>query len=667
MSTEITVVVGADGLLKRDQSTRNARRRDRLDSEALRDQVKAKAQEEDKSKGFNNKKDEYDPSRDPAAHARKGVPVGGFTTCKIRQVYKKESKSETPTGNFNYGGGKFMDIFIQGIKEDGNLGNEVEINLERNRLCSEFNISESIIKEHNNDVYPSSYNPFPPGSKTYRRRPYFRQLNYYLPNQQIRFGFNQCYTQPQPNGYVRVDETIWFSDSYFTGTDGEYIVPTDNFPGSFDYWNHYVAYGEGWDGVDGNYSNDPWHRQISLGDIKDIQGELGMPGYEDPGYQLFILPLNDNHAYVVILYTDVEISFKGFGNWTGTMDPYISMEGQPPNPYNDPERFYDYCVNTYCRITPEPKFWIPPCFELNDDISPPSVTLSSSALNLLQQVKVVELKEGNAKLFSDKDIPDKLKRNIKSLMPVSGDVEKSFDGRYNFLSTAIEHTTRWRLWNETGGGGVSPFFLSQEEMADNYVIKEVVIPWWSFLKLDFVNRDEKSSYASSQARARSLAKGYGFGFLETANHFDSLYVDPGEFSFAAESNYLANDPIFTPAIFCYISGVATPSLNYSEVLSGISSSLAYDDPEVLPKKFVTIDRVTKAVSAVEIPKDLSNSKILEPFSKNLVAPSEEIPMFIRASHYAWNWDNPELCWQKLIDLGFEAGIIGPKPDNPTDE
>ena len=80
MSTEITVVVGADSLLKRDQSTRNARRRDRLDSEALRNQVKDKAEEEDKSKGFNNKKNEYDPSRDPAAHARK-------KGCKRWRIY----------------------------------------------------------------------------------------------------------------------------------------------------------------------------------------------------------------------------------------------------------------------------------------------------------------------------------------------------------------------------------------------------------------------------------------------------------------------------------------------------------------------------------------------------------------------------------------------------
>ena len=105
MSTEITVVVGADSLLKRDKSTRNARRRDRLDSEALRSQVKDKAEEEDKSKGFNNKQNEYDPSRDPAAHARKkkDASVGGFTTCNISQIYNLE----TSTGANDFGGGGF--------------------------------------------------------------------------------------------------------------------------------------------------------------------------------------------------------------------------------------------------------------------------------------------------------------------------------------------------------------------------------------------------------------------------------------------------------------------------------------------------------------------------------------------------------------------------------
>ena len=670
MSTEITVVVGADSLLKRDQSTRNARRRDRLDSEALRDQVKTKAEEEDKSKGFNNKKDEYDPSRDPAAHARKksDVSVGGFTTCFISQLYHKESY----TGDVdfygrggNWSGGKFMDIKIKAIKEDGTFGNEVEFTFNRNRLDPTFYVDQSDLGVNVRDLYDFFHPEFAGGGARLPYSPYDLPSwneGYGLDVQRWKgqaFGPSQSTETPRPGCYMIVDNEV----QHWDGTINYEPLPLSVWPGGPSTFEHYSSFGEDFDFAFENNSSRNQNRYFSLGSPQDIQNTLGRPGFDDPGYQLFMLPLNDNHAYLVFLFTDVAFSFRGFAKYRGTMSPEIGVEGTPPMQGWNDTVYYGLDGTRKCE---PPVYYYPTGFKFENN----GVQLNDEALSKIQQVKIVELKDGVAKIISDDKISASLKRSITVLMPLDAEAKQIYTNKAsNFFSSGVFARFFWDYAENYAG----PMGSVTGDTDDNVVYRETVIDWYALNNIKYGGFDESgmisTMYVANRARERSLAKGYGFGYLETSNHFDSVYVENYGLSdpFNPESGYLANDVIFTPAVYAYFSGLATPSIGYDVAYSGIESYLSFTDPDAAPKRFISIDYTTKEVSSIEDPGSLYAWDVLTPVDSSLVSTPQEMPIFKRASHYAWNWDNPEFCWQRLINMGFTAAMIGPKPENLTDE
>ena len=104
MGTEITVIVGADGLRRADDSLRTARRRDRLDTEALRKDLQGLKIQPETSANPADKNGAYAPNRDPAAHARKGDALGNGILCvNIREQWFSQSYS----------------LQLNGINEDG--------------------------------------------------------------------------------------------------------------------------------------------------------------------------------------------------------------------------------------------------------------------------------------------------------------------------------------------------------------------------------------------------------------------------------------------------------------------------------------------------------------------------------------------------------------------
>ena len=678
MSTEITVVVGADSLLKRDKSTRNARRRDRLDSEALRDQVKDNAEDEDKSKGFNNKKNEYDPSRDPAAHARKkkDASVGGFTTCNIRQLYYKERKSELTSLDgrrvYNYGGGKFMDIFIKAIKDDGNYGNEIEINISRNRLDPMFYVSQSDLNATLKDSLGLFWVQNPTSGYrniTWRQAPYKSNssgLTYSLSYQNSAvpdvagryfawypyFGPNQDFETGDPNQFRLTDDGAWVPAR--EPNNGYRSIPDQYLEAKSTSFDHYISLGNFFDNGGENYKMYNYNRWLSCGDEDDIQNALGRPGYGDPGYQIYMLPLNENHSYIAIVYTDVEVSYRGFAHYYGTMQTRIDVDGIHPDPGQFGSAYYKALGSTR-RLRP-PEHFYPPCFDIDD--AQRRSRLTEQALKQFQQIKIVELKDGVATLIPDDQISAQLRQSFEIMMPLASDLKQSIDYDLNFMGSGRDIKFAWTYLDDLG-----PIFNSITATEDNEVYTEPVLDWIAYKQQDYVGENSQgwnaSEYRDSKARDRSLAKGFGFGFLETSNHFDSIYVENFGQPFKAESTYLANDPIFTPAIYSYLGLVASPSINYEVAESGLLG--------MKPERFVSIDFQTKQVSSVQLPDSLSSLDVLNPVDSSLVSAPQEIPTFRRATHYAWNWDNPEFCWQRLIDMGFTAAMIGPKPENPTDE
>jgi hypothetical protein len=631
--------------------------------------VKVKAQEEDKSKGFNNKKDEYDPSRDPAAHARKksdDVSVGGFTTCNIRQLYSKESVIGDVSWNGvggSWSGGKFMDIKIKAIKEDGTFGNEVEFTFNRNRLDPTFYVDQADLGVNVRDLY-NYFHPEFAGSGS--RQPYSSYdepawSNYYgLDIQRWKdkaYGPEQSMETPRPNCYKIVDGEV----RHWAGSLNYESLPLSVWPGGLSTFEHYSSFGEDFDYSSQNNSFSNQNRYFSLGSSRDIQNTLGRPGFMDPGYQLFMLPLNNNHAYLVFLFTDVAFSFRGFAKYRGTMSPEIGIEGPPPmQNWNDT---YYYGLNGTRKCEP-PVYYYPTGFKFENN----GVQLNDEALSKIQQVKIVELKDGVAKIIPDDKISVRLKQSITVLMPLDDEAKQIYANKFpNFFSSGKTIRWFWDYQNNQQG----PMDAAIYETDDNVVYKEDVLDWYALNNIKYGGFDESGTistmYVANRARERSLAKGYGFGYLETSNHFDSVYVENYGYPFHPESGYLANDVIFTPAVYAYFSGLATPSIDYDVAYSGIAEYLSYTDPDAAPKRFISIDYTTKEVSSIKDPGSLYGWDILTPVDSSLVSTPQEMPIFQRASHYAWNWDNPEFCWQRLIDMGFTAAMIGPKPKNPTNE
>jgi hypothetical protein len=164
-------------------------------------------------------------------------------------------------------------------------------------------------------------------------------------------------------------------------------------------------------------------------------------------------------------------------------------------------------------------------------------------------------------------------------------------------------------------------------------------------------------FVSEQARDLSIGKGYGIGFLATSNHFNSPYNDPSQPRFPATSRYMANDIFFTPAIYHYLDPEKgfIPTRSYDVFASGLS--------DVGPKRFLSFEPGSESVKVVE---SMSFGNISTAVEESSFLGSFESPAIKNATHIAWNWDDPQLCWQYLIDMGFTAGMIGPKPDPPKE-
>ena len=557
-----------------------------------------------------------------------------------------------------------MDIKIKAIKEDGTFGNEVEFTFNRNRLDPTFYVSQSDLGVNVRDLYDYFHPEFNGGGarQNYSSidEPYWNDY-YGLDIQRWKgkaYGPDQSTETPRPNCYKIVDGEVrvWDDNTNYES------LPLSLWPGGLSTFEHYSSFGEDFDFVFMNNSYSNQNRYFSLGSSRDIQDTLGRPGFMDPGYQLFMLPLNNNHSYLVFLFTDVAFSFRGFAKYRGTMSPEIGVEGTPPmQNWND---IYYYGLNGTRKCEP-PTYYYPTGFEFANN----GVQLSDEAFNKIQQVKIVELKDGVATIISDDKISRKLRDSITVLMPLHDEAKQNFPNETpKFFSSGKSIRFFWDYAENFQG----PMATTVFETEDNVVIREDVLDWYSLNTIRYYSYSDSTGlwgtmYSAYKARERSLAKGYGFGYLETSNHFDSVYVENYGYPFHPESGYLANDVIFTPAVYAYFSGLATPSIGYDVAYSGIKDYLSYTDPDAAPKRFISIDYTTKEVSSIEDPGSLYAWDVLTPVESSLVSTPQEIPIFQRATHYAWNWDNPEFCWQRLINMGFTAAMIGPKPENPTDE
>jgi hypothetical protein len=147
-------------------------------------------------------------------------------------------------------------------------------------------------------------------------------------------------------------------------------------------------------------------------------------------------------------------------------------------------------------------------------------------------------------------------------------------------------------------------------------------------------------YLDDQAMARSIAKGFGIGRLSTGNHFESPYVQ-----YNNNSNSFTDDYYFTPIVYEYLKGAASPSVLYSS-----AKPLG-----VVPSRFVDYDGNDKIRFSTQQPVTVT-AKHSGPYE-----PWQEAPSLKNSTHRCWNWDKPGHCWDELRALGFGPDLIGERP------
>ena len=671
MSTKISVVVGADGLKAKDSSTRQARRRDRLDSEALKEQLKLNAGNNDNDGGFNNKKKKGELLDDPAAHARKKVSASGLCGAIIEEIYEKEigdpseifpaqpgdwtlssytGAPENYRDQFLYGyrgGGRFMQINIQAISKEGIKSSEpLTINLERNRRNPVFCVEQP---EHYryNDQYQllTSWNNPPE--------------RYDMPFKRCGFGGGEDrYTVDTV--YYRVGQkAYWGSMAYEVTSDlnasGNWVNYFGNCQfsdcdghgnGRGNQQNKFFSWGE--------YQVDNYNFPVIDSDTgEELYWPNDVPEWRDPGYQLYILPLNDSHGYIVILFNDVDVNLRGLDTSSGSISNW-SFEDQWP--FSKPENGGAEIWVTSCEWSLSSSNYVNPLgvdITIENDL--PVTSFTDEAKNLFQQIYIVELKDGAATLIDQAKISDKLRDAIAIQMPLNlkNQYEKATYRTtldfYKAISTGL-------YWDGT----------HQRELDYSYK-PTIFYPDFKYIIQPFNYRDSATRgiidfntyprFAFEQARNLSIGKGYGIGLLTTDNHFNSPYNDPSQTRFPQTSRYMANDIFFTPAIYHYLDpqkGII-PTLNYPTFAVGLG--------DVGPKRFLSLEPASGSVKVLDY---MPSGNISTPIEESSFLGSSDAPAIKNATHVAWNWDDPQLCWQYLIDMGFTAAMIGPKPAPPKE-
>ena len=158
-------------------------------------------------------------------------------------------------------------------------------------------------------------------------------------------------------------------------------------------------------------------------------------------------------------------------------------------------------------------------------------------------------------------------------------------------------------------------------------------------KVNVLNHIRNSrKYYSDEAVARSIAKGFGMGRLSTGNHFDSPYI-------AYQSASFTDDYFFTPIVYDYLKGTATPSVLYS----GAKPS------GVVPSEFVDYDGNEKVRFSTQQPTTVKASH------SGPYGPWIDVPSLKNSTHRCWNWNKPGHCWDELKALGFGSDLIGARP------
>jgi len=630
MATQITVAVSANGEVLASQAMRDGARADRLDSEATVKQAKKAAVEalDDETNGRNNKLGKYEPSRDPAAFARKGKLYGQFSAINLTFFHYPLRGTWRSARDAGY-----MTLNVRGITQEGSLKGPTAIELTRN-INTEMFVVDAPAGYVNEQLLFGS----PQGSNGFTPWP----ENGVAPVTQVwgQEGFNR---------YAVMAGSIRPSDGYFMEPFSlEYTELSARVMPAIDGISSYQIYEDVWapyEGSDYPGNNDAYNPNIRANGRSEVDVQItGLTDFEkDPVHEFFMLPFNGETTFLVVIFTDYMIAT---GSWLQST-AIVSSElfAQWPNESGNPS------TNevTYERYRPNyllPDGYTFPDFnlatgELTDGIDRPTPKITEEGANKIQTVRLYKMTDG---VISEvQNVPEQLREAAGNLSTNLKDFSLSQSRQYPARRKYASEKIR-AIWS---GSGLVPEQLDGPDLSSWHVIDQSCqIMLDSSLK---TRVGARRAYLGVETRQRSITKGYGIGKLSTTNHFDTPYID-------STAQGFWDDRYFTPMIYSYLKGSARPGMTYAQAAQGMPIDPDTGAPFEL-NTFVDHDGFGNIRFTDVQPTALNAAELID-------SNWQPEPIFNLSTHQCWNWNRPDLCWDELNSLGFTSDLIGFRPSKP---
>ena len=655
MTTQITVAVGANGEALNAQAMRDGARADRLDSEATAKQARQAVAdgEVDQRFGRDNKRSKYAPSRDPAAFARgkkdedESDPDSiAFTTKQLVGVQLYYNHRPMDAENIYDDDLPYLNISMRGIEmiEDENgvsdsiLTESVEIELIRNNRIDTFNVP-----------WPSGYEDGAATVDWYNGSAATDLSFEYWPVFEGRYGYGQTdFKDYAVTALVVNDLNIrqyWYAvtyDSRYVTLPDDRMDPIDN-TSTIKYWQP--------DRQGSNYYSINLFVNGRTGEDDLI---TGWSNYRyDPVHELFMLPFTEELSFILVIFTDYNIGSTGGFLATGT----VEASGSGPT-YPSPGGLGAHfgpataTVTSYSRSKPDyripegyefPDFNFETC-QMSGSDPYPKARITEAGANKIQQVILYKNENGT---ITEIDVPEPLRVAASNLSPNLAN--KDVPGFSYSVRSGLAGYEQSVYYMEDGFNIPINVRTTINTDGDSWQLPKVSLPIDS---LDNYVIGERK-YLQAQQRERSICKGYGFGKLSTENHFDTPFIE-------SESKGFYDDKFFTPMVYQYLLDDALPSMSYARAAAAF-----WEDPET--GKLFNVEQFVDSNGGY-----LVRQTKERPDRVDLASQADDLgewvyaPQLKGSTHRCWNWNRPDLCWDKLLSLGFSK-LIGTRPANPYNQ
>lgn len=647
MSTQITVAVGANGEVLSALALRDGARADRLDSEATKKQARQAAADklDDDSNGRENKLGQYDPSRDPAAFARKKREQikGQFGGVSIQYQH-----TPLTAENATVKDGSYMRIKFRGIETNDSGSSQlhpetVELNLVRNNNVAEFNVDRPAEYE-TTTVWDST--------RRYGEYPYYMRFGSWPAYEGLAAYWQEGFNGRSISSHVINDENTrqywiavayearWgtFDDDRMDSIDNSSVITVwQDCPDPADLYNsNQEVNGRTTLRIDGKYQFDRDYSQRFNSEY-------------DPVEELFLLPYTEDLFFIFVVYTDYNV-----GSYSGCTVTGSATSNSTDTTYPTPSGLGWFgpataTATSYARG--KPVYQIPPGYHFPDnDLSslPTGVdyqpVITDAGADKIQQTYLYKVENGKITAMT---VPTELRTFAASLQ--------------TDLRNAKVPGTGTNAGGQYAGYGQTCYYWEENYFPritrtatisnSNTCAAPTTFLFISLLESQMISGRK---YLDSQQRERSLARGYGFGRISTNNHFESPYIDVTLKSFF-------DDTYFTPMVYQYITGNGVTSMAYNTGELGMWNDPETGAPLVLDV-FIDFDGSDKVRSTTSGAKparvDLAHQ---DDYTEWVDAPQLK-----NSTHRCWNWNRPDMCWDKLRELGIPTSVLGTRPDKPNE-